>query len=77
MVDDVKEVKLEVGFELEDVFTDLLTGHIENRQLTPHYSAGQLEIGLIAVLEELEARAQVKFKGDYTREEILHETEGR
>jgi tetratricopeptide (TPR) repeat protein len=66
LVDDVKAVKLEVGFELEDVFTDMFTGFIEDRQLQPRYSADELEIGLIAVMEELEARAQTKFKGGYT-----------
>ncbi len=66
LVDDVKEVKLEVSYELEDVFTDLFTGRIENLQLQPRYSAGQLEVGMIAVMEELEARAQLKFKGNYT-----------
>jgi tetratricopeptide (TPR) repeat protein len=70
LVDDVKEVKLEVGFELEDVFTDMFTGYIEDLQLQPRYSAGELEIGLIAVMEELEARSQVKFKGGYTKADI-------
>ena len=70
LVDDVKAVKLEVGFELGDVFTDLFTGHIENRQLPAHYRAGELEIGLIAVMEELEARAQIKFNDSFTRADI-------
>jgi tetratricopeptide (TPR) repeat protein len=70
LVDDVKAVKLEVGFELEDVFTDKFTGHAEDMQLQPHYRAGDLEIGLIALMEELEARAQVKFNGRYTRADI-------
>lgn len=70
LVDDVKEVKLEVGFELEDVFTDMFTGFIEDLQLQPRYSAGELEIGLIALMEELEARSQVKFNGGYTRADI-------
>ena len=70
LVDDAKEVKLEVGMELEDVFTDLFTGYIEHSQLQPRFAAGELEIGLIAVLEELEARAQVKFQGGYTPTDI-------
>ena len=70
LVDDVKQVKLEVGYELEDVFTDAFTGYIEDMQLQPRYTAGELEIGLIAVMEELEARSQLKFQGDYTREVI-------
>jgi tetratricopeptide (TPR) repeat protein len=70
LVDDAKAVKLEVGFELEDVFTDMFTGHAEDMQLQPHYRAGDLEIGLVALMEELEARAQVKFNGRYTRADI-------
>lgn len=70
LVDDIKEVKLEVGYELEDVFTDLFTGRVEDMQLRPHYGAGNLEIGLVAVIEELEARSEIKFKGDYSLDDI-------
>lgn len=69
-VDDIKKVKLEVGYELEDVFTDGFTGYIQDIQLQPRYSANQLDIGFIGVMEELEARAQIKFKGAYTRDSI-------
>ncbi len=70
LVDDTKEVKLEVGLELEDVFTDMFTGYIEDLQLQPRFAAGELEIGLIAVMEELEARSQVKYRGGYTPADI-------
>lgn len=70
LVDDVQEVKLEVGFELEDVFTDRFTGHIEQIQLPAYYRAGNLEIGLISLLEALEARAQVKFNDSYNHADI-------
>jgi tetratricopeptide (TPR) repeat protein len=65
-VDDEKKVKLEVSYDLEDVFTDAFTGHIQDVQLQPRYAADQLEIGFIAVMEALEYRAQVKYGGDYT-----------
>jgi len=70
LVDDTKEVKLEIGLELEDVFTDMFTGAIAYRQLQPRFAAGELEIGLIAVMEELEARSQVKYRGGYTPADI-------
>ena len=54
-----KEVRLEVGSALEHVFTDLFTGHIETKQLKSYYLSGQLETGLVAVVEEIEARAQL------------------
>ena len=59
LIDDTREVKLEVSYELEGIYTDLFTGTIERNQLRTRYSAGELEIGLIALLEELEARAQL------------------
>ncbi len=70
LVDDVKSVKIEVGFELEDVFTDLFTGHIEDVQLQPNFAANRLEIGMIAMLEEIEARSQLKYKGRYSRASV-------
>ncbi len=70
LVDDVKRVKLEVGYELEDVFTDAFTGYIQDSHLQPRYTADQLDVGFIAVMEALESRAQVKFRGDYTHESI-------
>ena len=54
-----KEVRIEVGSALEHVFTDLFTGYIETKQLKSYYLSGQLEIGLLAVIEEIEARAQL------------------
>ena len=65
-VDDEKRVKLEVSYDLEDVFTDAFTGHIQDVQLQPRYTAGQLAVGFIAVMEALESRAQVKYGGNYT-----------
>ncbi|MEJ2057098.1 MAG: TPM domain-containing protein [Desulfofustis sp.] len=59
LADKEKEVRIEVGSELEHVFTDLFTGYIETKQLTSYYRSGQLNIGLLAVLEEIEARAQL------------------
>ena len=66
LVDDVKQVKVEVGFELEDVFTDAFCGHIQDLQLQPRFAADQLDIGIIAVIEEVEARARFKFNGDFS-----------
>lgn len=60
LADDKKQVKMEVGRELEDVFTDAFTGYIEDKQLRNYYLAGDVGTGLIAVLEEIEKRARVK-----------------
>jgi tetratricopeptide (TPR) repeat protein len=70
LVDDAKKVKLEVGYELEDVFTDAFTGYIQDMHLQPRYTANQLDIGFIAVMEAFESRAQIKSLGNYTSESI-------
>lgn len=66
LIDDTKEVKLEVSYELEDVFTDLFTGYIEDRQLRPYFLSGGLAEGIVAVMEEIEQRAELKHQKDYT-----------
>lgn len=69
-VDDNKLVKLEVAYEVEDVFTDAFCGYIEDLQLRPYFLSGQLGIGLLAVMEEIEERAQIKHQGDYSLQYI-------
>ena len=58
-----KEVKLEISYELEDVFTDLFTGQAEDLQLKPYLRQGDANTGLSAVMEELEKRAVLKKEG--------------
>jgi len=70
LVGDAKKVKLEVSYELEDVFTDAFSGYVEDVQLGPYYRAGDVGTGLIAVMEMLEQRAQIKSQGEYTQEQI-------
>jgi tetratricopeptide (TPR) repeat protein len=66
LVDETKQVRLEVGYALEDVFTDAFSGYVEDLQLGPYYRAGDVGTGLIAVMEMLEERAQIKRQGEYT-----------
>ncbi len=70
VVENKKQVKLEVSYELEDVFTDAFTGYIEDIQLRPYFLSGQLGVGLVAVMEELEQRAQIKQRGNYNQSTI-------
>ena len=69
-VDREKEIRIEVGMALEGVFTDLFTGYIENKQLKSYYLSDQLEIGLVAVLEEIEARASLMARDEATPNRI-------
>ena len=66
LVNEDKQVKLEVNYELEDVFTDAFSGYVEDLQLKPYYLRNDLGTGLVAVMEALEQRAQLKRQGDYT-----------
>jgi tetratricopeptide (TPR) repeat protein len=65
-----KDVKLEVSYELEDVFTDAFCGYIADLQLKPYFLEGQLGAGLLAVMEEIEQRAQIKHQADYSPRDI-------
>ncbi len=66
LADTEKQVKLEVAYELEDVFTDAFSGYIEDLQLKPYFLQQDIGTGLIAVMEELERRAQIKHQREYT-----------
>ncbi len=68
--DSEKEVRIEVGLALEGVFTDFFTGYIENKQLKSYFLSNQLSLGLIAVLEEIEVRAELLSRGDASSERI-------
>jgi hypothetical protein len=65
-----QEVKLEVSYDLEDVFTDAFTGYIEDLQLKPYFQNGDIGTGLIAVMEEIEHRAQIKNQEEYDEQFI-------
>ncbi len=66
LADKEKLIKIEVSYELEDVFTDIFCGHIEDKQLKAYFLSDQVDIGLVAVLEEIENRAQIKHQANYT-----------
>ena len=76
LVEDSKEVKLEISYELESIFTDLFTGSVERRQLRSRFIADELEIGLIAVMEELEVRAQL-LHADIAVEDAISKRDAR
>lgn len=70
LVNDEKKVRLEVSYELEDVFTDVFCGFVEDKQLSTYYQSADIGFGLLAVMEELEYRAHLKKTGEYTEEKI-------
>lgn len=68
--ENTKEVRLDVSLELEDVFTDAFCGYIADKQLRANFLSGNIGVAMIAVMEELENRAQIKAEGQYTTDFI-------
>jgi uncharacterized protein len=50
-------VRLEVGYDLEGIFTDGFVGYIERRQMAPFFQAGRVGAGVEATVELLVDRA--------------------
>lgn len=70
--DKEKLIKVEVGYGLEGVFTDLFCGYIERKQLKPYFENNQVDEGLSAAREEFIGRAE----GRLTDEEIRRKMRG-
>ena len=68
--DKEKEVKLEVSYELEDVFTDTFCGYVADLQLKPYFLSSQPGTGLLAVMEEMEERARIKHQASFRTGDI-------
>jgi hypothetical protein len=52
-----KKVRIEIGYDLEPIFTDGFTGYIERRQMTPFFQANKVGPGIEASVELLVGRA--------------------
>jgi tetratricopeptide (TPR) repeat protein len=65
-----KLIKIEVSYELEDVFTDSFCGYIEDKQLKAYFLSDQVDIGLVALMEEIEQRSRIRHQQDYTAAQI-------
>lgn len=52
-----KQVRVEIGYDLEPIFTDSFTGYIERRQMTPFFQANKVGPGIEATVELLVRKA--------------------
>ena len=52
-----KQVRIEIGYDLESIFTDGFTGYIERRQMVPFFQADKVGPGIEATLELLVGKA--------------------
>ncbi|MCD6486983.1 MAG: TPM domain-containing protein [Syntrophobacterales bacterium] len=52
-----RQVRLEIGYDLEPVFTDGFTGYIERGQMVPFFQTGRVGAGIEATVELLVGKA--------------------
>ena len=52
-----RQVRLEIGYDLEPIFTDGFTGYIERGQMVPFFQTGRVGAGIEATVELLIGRA--------------------
>lgn len=52
-----KQVRLEIGYDLEPVFTDGFIGYIERKQMVPFFQTGKVGPGIEATVELLVGKA--------------------
>jgi hypothetical protein len=52
-----KQVRAEIGYELESVFPDSFVGYIQRRQMLPYFNSGHIGQGIEAAVELFVARA--------------------
>ncbi len=61
-----RSARLEVGYDLEGLFTDAFTGYVEREQLKPFYASGKVGPGIEATVELLVGKIMDAIEeGDY------------
>ncbi len=58
-----KQVRIEVGYDLETVFPDAFVGYIENKQMVPFFEADRVGTGVAAATELFVSRLQHSLSG--------------
>ena len=70
-----KQVRIEIGYDLEPIFTDGFTGYIERRQMTPFFQANKVGPGIEATVELLVGKALGKIETlNYAKPEDKQQT---
>ena len=57
-----KQVRIEIGYDLEPIFTDSFTGYIERRQMKPFFQTNKVGPGIEATIELLVGKALGKIE---------------
>jgi uncharacterized protein len=63
-------VKIEVGYELEDLFTDHYCGYIEKRDLIRWMQNNQIAEGLVSAIDMLSLRASGEVQDNYIEQQV-------
>ncbi len=74
-----RQVRLEIGYDLEGIFPDGFVGSIERRQMVPFFQAGRVGAGIEATVELLVGRALGEGDDDGSvgnRGELSHQSGG-
>lgn len=67
-----KQVRIEIGYDLEGVFPDGLVGYLEEKQMAPFFRNGQVANGIMATGELLVSRL---ISGDSVKEQNVNGSE--
>lgn len=59
-----REVRMEIGYDLEGIFTDALVGYVEQNQMAPFFAAGRVGAGIEATVELLVGKAMGTMEED-------------
>ena len=57
-------IRLEVGYDLEDIYTDGFVGHIERELMAPYFNSGHLFLGITETVVTIAMRGLEKSTGD-------------
>ena len=72
-----KQVRLEIGYDLEEIFPDGFVGYIERRQMSPYFQAGKMGAGVEATVELFVGKALGEIDaGKYVLTEDLPQISG-
>lgn len=52
-----RQVRMEIGYDLEDIFPDAFVGYVEQRQMAPFFEAGRIGDGIEATVELVVGKA--------------------
>ena len=52
-----RQVRMEIGYDLESIFPDAFVGYIEQRQMAPFFAAGRVAAGIEATVELVVGKA--------------------